>query len=139
MIYESSSERGKEEKEKEKKETAGLERVTGEAPGVAHEAQNRAGLGFRREEAAEREAGGPESEDEIEALAAVDGAREEVMRDGFRHETKNAVGGRGKVESEQVRVEGEMGRAQLREDAALRAAQVVYIYIHQPCYCKFSM
>jgi hypothetical protein len=39
-------------------------------------------------------------------------------------ETQGAVGGRAKMELEKVRVQGEVGRPQLGEHAALRAAEI---------------
>jgi hypothetical protein len=49
-------------------------------------------------------AGGSEAADEVESLAAVAGAREEVVGYSLGDETEGTVGGRGEVESIQLRV-----------------------------------
>jgi hypothetical protein len=51
-----------------------------------HEAQHGLGVGLGGEEAAQGEARGPELDDKVEALAAVAGAREEVVGDGLGDE-----------------------------------------------------
>lgn len=63
------------------------------------------------------QASGAQSLNEDEALAAVDGAGEEVVGDGLGDEAKCAVGGGGEMKAIEIRVEGEVRRAQLREHA----------------------
>lgn len=47
------------------------------------------------------------------------------MRDGFGDETKGTVGGVGEVEGEEVFIEADVSRAELGENAALRATEVI--------------